>query len=623
MTENDVKKYLKDKIDITQHIFQLLLEELESKSTIENSFKEYILGKEGQITLGTEDERRVGYIKRMFDDVIANLKADVSDNNSLIFKVYESSVSGGIDLGNMTDRLNVLGTRFMHIYNDFNINHPKTYNQGEVIRRIIENLELTPLNITYLDSELFALCYVVTIEKELLIAKENQILFNRIRNEFTDHINNQTPYHDLSTLWWALKIIIYQDNSISNDRKNRFISDFLRMEAIKYITINHDADESKLNNKFITAEGQLKRSLEANKDFVTEFRSLVFCYQNASEVKKWILSLRDPRQHSLINIIREFEDSCSTIGLRWCQDKDIQKWLYNNCLIFNFLNQYWRSRVLEFSEALKIIDGKKTINFLSVITDYKTSNEVFSKVIESLKKSINQYIRIKENKRPLVIGLFGNPGAGKSFLAKKIIEGTIEDIAEINLSTLSNISEFYPKIKNFYDNLKYRTGIPSVFIDEFDSRINKDYIFRLLLTLLWDLKIPDSDLSKHELVKINPSIIFLAASRYETFNDFRDFCVSPTGKEVKAPDLLSRIDYYVDIPRLSSGDRALIINSLARDHASNTLKALCYLAEFEDGSRGLEKLLKGVDISKDVGLEQLIESSKSFLLKTAGVYNTR
>ena len=92
--------------------------------------------------------------------------------------------------------------------------------------------------------------------------------------------------------------------------------------------------------------------------------------------------------------------------------------------------------------------------------------------------------------------------------------------------------------------------------------------------------------------KMKPSIIFLAASRYERYQDFRDFCISNKGKKIKATDLLSRIDISIDIPQLTANDRILILNRLTNGKATPNLKALCYLADLEEGARRLKSYSK-------------------------------
>jgi len=209
MDENRVIGYLDKQINITKRKFSELFNELEEKS--KNNPLEYLIGHTIDNRRDPALIRRINYTYKKYIESIKYLKISIVDDKSLI---KQSPNKLGIK------ELEEIGAIFQKEYTDFCEGQPVPSISGKIIRRVKGDLEFSPLSITDLDSELFSLCYAITNNKTDLEPNEQQIILNRIRNEFLEYINNQRDYHDLSTLWWALCILIYQDSSISDDKKN-------------------------------------------------------------------------------------------------------------------------------------------------------------------------------------------------------------------------------------------------------------------------------------------------------------------------------------------------------------------------------------------------------------------
>jgi hypothetical protein len=495
-----------------------------------------------------------------------------------------------------------------------------------------DDLEFSPLNITFLDAELFALCYVISKDKGELTPNEQQTILNRIYKEFLEYEREQREYHDLSTLWWALTILLSQHQLISFEEKTQCIAKFLTLAPVRSVISNHhkDLNSDRIKRLFITEQGIAKRAFERHQSFVTEFRSVNYCHQNALEVRHWLRLRRDPRQMPVINLIREFEDACAAIGLDWCvrwrRTEEGSNWLYTTALKTDFLNRFWKSRASAFNKASDIFSNSSIkVRNSSTIDGYVTTNRKFSRDLQSAYLSLKQFkLSIANQKRPLVIGLFGNPGSGKSYLAKRLTERIGQDTLDftLNLANIDTSERLFEALDRFVSR-ELGNKTLALFIDEFDVKSNGIYMFRWLLSLLWDRTIPRSSASDFRMLELRPFVVFLAASRYETFRDFQDFCISQEGKDSKATDLLSRIDFSLDIPELTPDDRYLIINGITGNKAGRDIQALCYLAEMDDGARGIEKLLKGVDLKKKFGLDTLMPLERKSLLKAAGIVEKR
>lgn len=633
MRNERILPFLNEQIRSVQDIFNDLLNDL-SKNV--GTFK-FISGVDWN-SLRQYDpslHRSINYTKDKFAESFEKLREKSSPHKSLLRLMKPTRNREAI--------LNSIEFRFKKRYSLF-IKHEEsngrriikeTVSLGDVVRRIQNNAEFSPLNITFLDAELFALCFCYKKYKIDLTPEEQKEILSRIKTELEHYLDNLKEYHDLSTVWWAQSICLIDDLFIHDEEKFNLMNKFMNQQSIKYITQHYTAkrNHNALKLRFITAEGNLKRGYERHQKFVTELRSVSYCYENANRIKEWMRKQKDPRQPSLLKMIREFEDACGAIGLAWCK-ADTSKWLYTHSIKLEFINNLWRNRIWSFQKAISIksIRGRKdTIKNRSGLPSYVSTDEAFSKAIRSAKTSITIYSRsnkLAPSKRPFVIGLFGNPGAGKSHLAKTLCESEIHDrFHTVNLSTVYNPEELFKQLFYVQKRSDYKTShkVFAMLLDEFDVKHEDQHWYRWLLTLLWDKEIPIKGTTHVMMQKMDPCIIFLAASRYERFSDFREYCLSSEGKSNKAVDLLSRIDYFIDIPDMTPDDRYLVLNALTHKKADHVLTVLCYLAELDDGARGMERLFKGVKSRKGgmITLSDLTPPAKNMLLRSAGILNDR
>ena len=249
--------------------------------------------------------------------------------------------------------------------------------------------------------------------------------------------------------------------------------------------------------------------------------------------------------------------------------------------------------------------------------------------LNGIRQLIDDYVKFDDGKKPLSIGVFGPPGAGKSFGIQEIAKGILGEktpFLTFNLSQFRGQEMLIGALHQVRDEaLKGKP--PVIFWDEFDCG-GLGWL-QYLLAPMQDGAFLEGQIT-HPIGKC--IFVFAGGTRYtmQSFSPEKGSAKYEDFKLKKGPDFVSRLRGYLDVlgpnprqlfdPKTDSYDpdamdtcfpirRALLLRVMSKTYGekavlridSGLLNAFLKIKEYNHGARSLETIVK-LTIGKKGGL---------------------
>ena len=227
---------------------------------------------------------------------------------------------------------------------------------------------------------------------------------------------------------------------------------------------------------------------------------------------------------------------------------------------------------------------------------------------------LQDYAEDRSRTKPLSIGVFGQPGTGKSFGVGELVkamsaEGRLyaQDPLKFNLSQFRSLEDLMAAFQHVRD-ASLRGSVPLVFFDEFDGALHGD-VFGWLKYFLAPME--DGEFSEgRALFHFGRCVFVFAGGINHTFSEFNERVRNPEFVLAKGPDFISRLRGVLNIRRINRPDsnelddgvylqrRALVLRGVLRQTlgkegsvTSGVARAFIRVSQFKHGVRSLKAIV--------------------------------